>query len=461
VTISDPTVAEPSADQPPHSPDAEVAVLGAMLIERSAANEVRDLLRPHHFYLPAHRTVFDAACAAIDRTGELDLITLADQLRTTGDLERIGGIEALAGINETVATAANVRAHAHIVREHALQRELIDISARAASEGQSSANVRADIERYQSQLADLAAFDRETDQIRRAGDVAGETLAWLEEIQNAEGGLLGIGSGIDMFDRLTYGFQKQRFYIMAARPAIGKSLVAIDFARHIAGTDDQVVAFFSLEMSANEILMRVLAAQAQVDNERMSRGTLEDVDWQKLSTAVADVASMRLYIDDDPGLTLGACERRCERIKALTGRLDAVFVDYLQLMEGSSGESRQQDVSGISRGMKKLSKSLDCPVIALSQLSRAVEERQNKRPMLSDLRESGALEQDADVVISLYRDSLYHEDSPDQGLIELGVLKNRAGRTGIASAAFMPHIYRIRNLATDREPAPAPEPTPF
>lgn len=456
-----------ASPQSAHDPESEIAVLGAMLNERAAANEVRDLLSPEDFYTPTHRTIFSAALRAIDRTGALDLIILRNQLESDGTLDQVGGIAALAAISESVASAANVRAHTRLVREATIKRKFLDVTNAASREGHDAQDVTRAIEDYKSALDDLSAFDQESEQVRRAGDIAGDTLDWLDAVQRAEGGLIGIPTGLEAFDRLTYGLQKQRLYLLAARPAVGKSLVALHFARQMAASG-LTVAFFSLEMGATEVLTRLLAAQGKVDNERMSTGNLDDLDWKKLTEATADLAAMQLFIDDDPGLTVASCKRRCERIRTITGRLDIVFIDYLQLMEsvggGARSESRQQDVSAISRGLKLMSKALDVPVVTLSQLSRQVEQRPDKRPGLADLRESGSLEQDADVVVMAYRDELYDETSPDKGLIELLVRKNRAGRTGIAKAAFMPHLYRIGNLASHAEPGdlpPTPAPTPF
>lgn len=433
---------------PPQQVEAEQAVLGAMLISPDAVAEALEILEPDDFYRAAHQSIFRAMRDVYDAGNPVDVVTVAAALRTRDDaLDAVGGAEYLADLAAAMPTALHVVQYAEIVREKALMRRIIAAATQIAEAGYAqeapAADVLADAERV---ILELGQFQRTRD-FTHISDVLQTTFERIEQLYESEGNITGVPTGYSELDRMTSGFQKSDLIIVAARPSVGKTAFALNIAQNVAVRSGLPVAIFSLEMSKDQLVQRMLCAEAYIDGHKLRNGTLDDEDWPKLSMGVTTLGNSPIYIDDSPGITVPDMRSKLRRLKMEHG-LGFVVIDYLQLIHGrrSSGENRQQEISDISRSLKQLARELEVPIVALAQLSRSVEQRQDKRPMLSDIRESGSIEQDADIVAFLYRDDYYDPETERQNIVEVIIAKQRNGPTGKVELVFLKNYNKFVNL---------------
>lgn len=415
---------------PPQNQDAERSTLGSMLLDKDAIFRAVEILHAEDFYKEAHRMIFEAVVNLANRNEAVDLITVTEELRQKNQLEGVGGIPYLTSLVNSVPTAANVEFYARIVEEKALLRGLIRTATQIVSQGYDGTE---EVEKILDQ-AEQAIFNVAQRRTTRGYSLLKETLNQafekIEKIFETKGGVTGIPTGYADFDRYTAGLQPSDLIILAARPSMGKTTFALNIAQYAAVEMKIPTIVFSLEMSKEQLAMKLLCAEAGVDNQRIRTGALTDADWPRLSRALGRLSEARMYIDDTPGVSVMEVRAKARRIKAEEG-LGLIIIDYLQLMQGrAKSENRQQEVSEISRGLKALARELSVPVIALSQLSRAVEQRTVKIPALADLRESGSLEQDADIVLFLYRDDYYNPETEKKNITDLIIAKHRNGPLG-------------------------------
>src|SRR5437868_408672 len=440
--------------RPPYSEDAEIAVLAAMLIDQDAVLLAVEFVKDDSFYAEKHRRLFRSMLGIAERGGVVDPVTLSEELQRKGELDAAGGKEYIGFLVDAVPTAANIEYHAQIVREKAVLRRLIEASTTIiaeAFEGRVTANELLD-------SAESKIFQVSQQQIKdgftRIKELLWPTMERIEALQRGGKTVTGVASGFNDLDEMTSGFQPAELVIVAGRPSMGKTAFTLNVAQHAAIEHNIPVAFFSLEMSKESLGQRMLTSEARIDAQRLRKGLLRDDDFPRLARAAGILSSAPVWIDDTPGMTLLEMRSKARRLKAESG-VKMVIVDYLQLMQGpSNSESRQQDVSMISRGLKALAKELSVPVIALSQLSRAPEQRtgDNKRPQLSDLRESGAREQDADLIMFLHREELYDgpvdkDGNSLEGKAEVIVGKQRNGPTGVVNLHFHKQYTRFENYS--------------
>ena len=430
---------------PPQSIEAEQSVLGAMLIDKEAIAKVTEVLNADDFYREAHRVIFTAMLELYNKNEAVDLITVTDILRRDKKLEDIGGIAYITSLANIVLTAANVKYHADIVAEKSVLRQLVKVSTEIAAMGyEANDEVGVLLDTAESRILEISNRKKKAD-FTPISAVLMDSVQSIEKLLNNKGGLTGIPTGFNDLDKLTSGLHPSDFIILAARPSMGKTALALNIVQNVAlrahkrvGGDPRSVAFFSLEMSKEQLVNRMLCAEASIDSQRLRIGEMSDKDWDALWAACDTMSKAKIYIDDTAGITVMDMRSRARRLKAEHG-LDLIVVDYLQLMQGSgkrntSGD-RQQEVSEISRSLKALARELDVPVLALSQLSRGVEARQVKRPMLSDLRGSGSLEQDADIVAFLYREDYYNPETENKHT-ELIIAKHRNGPVDTVNLFF-------------------------
>ncbi len=416
-----------------------------MLIDKEAIAKATEILNGDDFYREAHRVIFNAMLELYNKNEAVDMVTVTDILRRDNKLEDIGGIAYITSLANVVLTAANVKFHADIVAEKSVLRQLVRVSTEIAAMGyEAGDDVGVLLDTAESRILEIANRKKRSD-FTPIGDVLMDTALNIEKLLQNKGGLTGLPTGFNDLDKLTSGLHPSDFIILAARPSMGKTALALNIVQNIAlrahrrmGGEPRSVAFFSLEMSKEQLVNRMLCAEANIDSQRLRVGEMADKDWDALWEACDEMSKAKIYIDDTPGITVMDMRSRARRLKAEHG-LDLVVVDYLQLMQGSgkrntSGD-RQQEVSEISRSLKALARELDVPVIALSQLSRGVEARQVKRPMLSDLRESGSLEQDADIVAFLYREDYYNKETENKHT-ELIIAKHRNGPVDTVNLFF-------------------------
>ena len=431
----------------PHSLEAEVSVLGACLISKDAVITVLELLKPDDFYRNAHRVVFEAVQALASANEPVDAVTVTEWLARHARLDEVGGAAALYDLTDQVPTAANAGYYARVVRDRSLLRKLIDAGGRVVQLGyEPTDDALATVDRAESIVYDLAQSGSSGDLVP-LNELLTESFERLELLSKEKSEVTGLATGFDDLDRLTAGLQRQNLVIIAARPSMGKSGLALGISEYVAIDTRKPVLLFSLEMSKSEIVNRMLSSQARIDSARLRTGRLEDGHWRALGEALGRMSDAPLYIDDTPSITMLEIRAKARRLKQRVG-LELVVVDYLQLMSSNKRtENRVNEVAEFSRGLKMLAKELDVPVIALSQLSRQPESRTDKRPMLSDLRESGSIEQDADIVSFIYRDEVYDADSPDKGIAELIVAKHRNGAVGKVQLAFLAHYAKFANLS--------------
>ena len=431
----------------PQSLEAEQAVLAAMFNDRDAILEVIPLLKDTDFYRHDHGVLFATMRKMNEQNVPVDLVTITAQLDKDGNLEKAGGITYVAQIANSLGSAANITHYANIVKEKAVLRDLINIASNISNRSYD------DTEETEKILDDAERMVLEISQKRaRSGltpisEVLGETLNRLEILSTKQEGLTGLTSGFIDLDRMTSGWQKSDFIILAARPAMGKTAFALNMAQNAALLTNQPVAIFSLEMSKEQLVNRMISSQAEIDQQVLRNGRIFGEDWIRLVNAIAPLGEAPIYIDDTPAISVREVRAKARRLKTEQG-LALLIIDYLQLM-GSTGrvESRQQEVSQISRSLKALARELDIPIIALSQLSRSVEQGQEKKPSLSHLRESGSLEQDADIVMFIYRDEYYNENSEKKGQAEIIIAKHRNGATGSVDLSFRKEFTKFGNLS--------------
>lgn len=432
---------------PPQNIEAEQAVLGAIFLEPSSLIITSEVLIPEDFYRSAHQKIFRVMLKLNDEGKAVDLITVTEDLAATKALEEVGGIMYLSELAGSVPTAANVEYYARIVEEKSLLRRLIRTATNIAQEGYSREDEVEDL------LGEAEKSIMEVAQRKNGGsfenikDVLVRTYDNIEVLANRKGDVTGIPTGFAELDRMTAGFQRNDLIIVAARPSVGKTAFALNIAQNVATKTDENVAIFSLEMGAEQLVMRMLCAEGNINAQNLRTGDLTDEDWRKLTMAMGSLSNAGIYIDDTPGIRIGEIRAKSRRLKQEHG-LGMIMIDYLQLIQGNgrSGENRQQEVSEISRSLKALARELEVPVIALSQLSRGVESRQDKRPMMSDIRESGSIEQDADIVAFLYRDDYYDKESENKNIIEIIIAKQRNGPVGTVSLAFVKEYNKFVNL---------------
>ena len=432
---------------PPHNVEAEESVLGSMLLSKDAIAEVLELLREDDFYRPAHRTVFRSILELYGHGDAVDAVTVQEELRRNGALADIGGAPFLHTLVASVPTAANAGYYARIVKEAGVLRRLIDVGTQIVQLGfETPQDTERAVDLAES-LVYQVAQGRVTEDYHSLRDVLTGTLEAIERLHEDHREITGVPTGFPDLDRLTSGLQAANLIIVAARPAVGKSTLGLDIARHAAVKAGVPTVVFSLEMSRTELVQRLMCAECTVDMQRLRTGRMEESDWTRLTRSLGKLADAPLFIDDSPGTTMMEIRAKCRRLKQRHG-LGLVVVDYLQLMQPSKRfENRQQEVSEISRSLKLLAKELDVPVIAISQLSRQTEARSDRRPMLSDLRESGALEQDSDVVLFIYRDELYDPESARKGEADFILAKHRNGPTDTVTVTFQGQYSRFAPMA--------------
>ena len=439
---------------PPYSLEAEISVLGSMLLSADAIAEVSESVSPADFYRGAHRTMFEAMCDLYDKGEPVDTVTLADELERRGKLADVGGAIAIADISAQVPTPANAVYYARIVTDRALKRRLIEAGSTLTKLGFDLEKSGADaVDEAEAHVFDLANKQRKGEFVPMR-DLLSEAFDLIEKLHESDSTITGLETGFTDLDQLTSGLQPGQLIILAARPAMGKSTLVTNMITNVAAGQRKPAVIFSLEMGQMEIVQRMLSAEAKLDSDRLRTGKLRHDDWPKLSKAMGKLSEAPLFIDDTPGITMMEIRSKCRRIAQRHG-LSLIVVDYLQLMEShKKSDGRVQEVAEFSRGLKVLAKEIGCPVIALSQLSRKPEERTDRRPMLSDLRESGAIEQDADIVGFIYRDEVYNPDTEAKGEAELIIAKHRAGRLATVRLSFLGHHSRFANIA--RTPGPPP-----
>lgn len=431
---------------PPHDDAAELAVLGAMFLDREAASLALEMLTGEDFYRPDHRQVFEAAEELCHSGVPIDMITVKNKLEEKQVFEQIGGLPFLANISTSVGSSANMRHYAAIVEEKSVLRRLIRTAnniSQMSYEGKTDVNAIMD-------TAEKGIFDimqnRHSDQFHHIRDIAVDSIEKIEDIYRSKGKLTGVPTGFVDFDQKTAGLQKSDLILLAARPSMGKTAFALNIIQNAAIRSNVPTAVFSLEMSREQLVNRMLCSEAMLDAQRLRTGELTDSDWADLIQAMGPLSQAPIYIDDTPGVTPMEVRSKCRRLKVEKG-LGLIVIDYLQLMSGNSrNDSRQQEISEISRALKAIAREMEAPVIALSQLSRACEQRADHRPMLSDLRESGAIEQDADVVAFLYRDEYYFPDTEKKNQAELIIAKQRNGPTGTVDLTWMGQYTKFGNF---------------
>jgi len=433
---------------PPQNMEAEQSVLGGILIENEAVNKVIEILDAHDFYRDAHRKIFDALIALSERDEPADLITLTNELRKMNQLDSVGGASYLASLIDSVPTAANIEYYARIVKEKALLRRLIETSTDIITQ---SYEDRGDVENFLDE-AERAIFQISENRVRPSfypiREVVKGSFKALERLYEKKEVVTGTPSGFKELDRLTAGFQPSDLIIVAGRPSMGKTAFCLNLAQYAAIEKRIPVAIFSLEMSKEQLGIRMLCSEAHVEGTRLRTGFLNESDWPRLTLAAGNLSDAPIYIDDTAALSALELRAKARRLRAEQD-LGVVIVDYLQLMKGRTRvESRQQEISEISRSLKALAKELNIPVIAVSQLSRKTEERTGNRPQLSDLRESGAIEQDADLILFIYRDEIYNrsEDNPNKGVAEVIIGKQRNGPIGMIKLTFLDKFTTFKEL---------------
>ncbi|MGG7059231.1 replicative DNA helicase [Clostridium nigeriense] len=430
----------------PQSLEAEQSVIGAMIIDKSAIAKALEKLNDEDFYRDGHKVIFKAIREMFSKDMAVDLVTLLEYLKSTDMLEKAGGVTYISEVSSSVITTANLEAYIKIVEEKSTLRKLIKSATNIIEESYNKQDkVEEVLDLAQKKIFDLAEKQGSND-YEPLANVLERGFLEIERLFNNKGSITGVGSGIRDLDAKTSGFQKGDMVLIAARPSMGKTTFSLNIAEHAALREGKSVVIFSLEMSKEQLAYKLLCSEANVDMLKLRTGNLDDDDWERIARATGPLSKARIYIDDTAGLSVMEMRSKCRKIKMEHG-IDMILIDYLQLMSGSSGsESRQQEVSEISRSIKALAKEMECPVIALSQLSRAPEQRADHRPMLSDLRESGSIEQDADVVMFLYRDEYYNKETEDKNIGECIIAKQRNGPVGTVKMAWIGAHSKFANL---------------
>ena len=438
---------------PPQNIEAEQSVLGAVLIEQSSIAKISDLLNPEDFYREAHRLIYRAVLGLFERSEAIDFITVVDILRRENTLEQAGGIAYITSLANGVPTAANITFHAKIVQEKSLLRRLIAAATDIASMGYAeSEEVDRVLDSAEQKILEVATRKASQD-FQPIKEIIFSTLDKIDEMHKSKGGITGISTGFTNLDKLTGGFQRSDLILIAARPSMGKTAFVLNVAQHMATRDRKSVVIFSLEMPKEQLAMRMMCAEGMIDSQHLRTGAMSSEEWKNLVDAADRLSGSPMYIDDTANVTAIELRNKARRISKEHG-LDCIIIDYLQLMDGGAHsriDNRQQQISDISRSLKGLARELRVPVIALSQLSRGPESRTNRRPMLSDLRESGSLEQDADLVAFLYRDDYYNPESEKKNITELLIAKNRNGPTETVELYFHKNFTRFTDYTPRQE----------
>ena len=445
------------SQQIPHDSEAEKAVLGAVFLDPEAIIDASDILQPDDFYEHANRIVFQAMLNISDREEVIDPVTLQDELKKNNQVDDIGGIAYVTELSMATPTAAHLTYYAKIVKRKAILRNLISTSQRIIQNAiEGSDDVTDILDDAESQIMGVSQ-DNASGGFKSIHDVLNTTMEEINSSPDDGNTVTGLPSGFSELDKMTTGFHDDELIILAARPGVGKTAFALNVAQFVGLKTDKTVAMFSLEMGAEQLVQRMLASEGLIDSQHLRTGQLTDEEWRKLVVAAGSLDNTSIYIDDTPGIKMSEIRAKARRLAKEKGNLGLIVIDYLQLIEGPRSESRQQEVSAISRQLKKLAKELHIPVIALSQLSRSVEQRQDKRPVLSDIRESGSIEQDADIVAFLYRDDYYRDErdeddegeveaEEDNGEVEVIIEKNRSGTRGTVKLMFSKPYNRFSNL---------------
>ena len=429
----------------PQSIEAEQCVLGAMITDKNAIAEAIEKLEEEDFYRDGHKVIFKTISEMFKDDMPVDLVTLLERLKATEKLEKAGGVTYVSELGSSLLTTINLSAYIKIVKEKSILRKLIKASTSIIEDSYNKqGEVENVLEGAEKRIFDIAE-KRTTSDFEPLNVVLERGFVEIERIFNNKGEITGVGSGFIDLDAKTSGFQKGDMVLIAARPSMGKTTFALNIAEHAALREGKSVVVFSLEMSKEQLAYKLLCSEANVDMLKLRTGALEDKDWENIARATGPLSKAKIYIDDTAGVTVMEMRSKCRRLKLEYG-IDLIVIDYLQLMSGSSNESRQQEVSEISRSIKALAKEMECPVIALSQLSRAPEQRADHRPMLSDLRESGSIEQDADLVMFLYRDEYYNKETEDTNIAECIIAKQRNGPVGTVKLAWLGQYSKFGNL---------------
>lgn len=438
---------------PPHSTEAEQSVLGGLLLDNSAWDRIADIIRDDDFYRFDHRIIWQHITRLIGLARPADVVTVYESLTTAGKAEDAGGLAYLNALAHNTPSAANIRRYAEIVRERSMLRKLVTVadditSAAFNPQGKEARQILDEAEASVFKIAQEGA--RGNQGFQEVQPLLAQVVERIDELYHREGDseVTGVPTGFVDLDRMTSGFQPGDLIIVAGRPSMGKTSLAMNIGEHVAIEQGLPVAVFSMEMGAVQLAMRMVGSVGMLDQHRMRTGKLTEDDWPRLTHAVQKVQEAQIYIDESPGLTAMEVRARARRLSRQCGQLGLIVIDYLQLMSGSSGsENRATEISEISRALKGLARELNCPLVALSQLNRSLEQRPNKRPIMSDLRESGAIEQDADLIIFIYRDEVYNPDSPDKGTAEFIIGKQRNGPIGTVRVAFQGSSTRFLNYS--------------
>jgi replicative DNA helicase len=441
---------------PPHSIEAESSVLGGLLLDNGAWDRVGDLLKDSDFYRYEHRLIFSAMTTLINASKAADVITVYEQLQNLGKSEEVGGLSYLNSLAQYVPSASNIRRYAEIVRERAILRKLVSVSDEIATnafntQGRPVATI---VDEAEQKIFNIGEEGSRMKQGFQSMDtLVVDLLDRVQEMADNPNDITGVPTGFYDLDRMTSGFQAGDLVVLAARPSMGKTALAINIAEHVALNEGLPVAVFSMEMGAAQLAVRVVGSIGRIDQSHLRTGKLSDEEWPRLTEAIEKLRTVSLHIDESAGLNSSELRANSRRLARKCGKLGLIVVDYLQLMSGSggggNGENRATELGEISRGLKMLARELQCPVIALSQLNRSVETRTDKRPMMSDLRESGAIEQDADIIMFIYRDDYYTKElSKEPGVAEVIIAKQRNGPTGTVKLAFLKPITKFESLAS-------------
>ncbi|MGL6175292.1 MAG: replicative DNA helicase [Cellulosilyticaceae bacterium] len=431
---------------PPHSIEAEQSVLGAIIMDQEAVVIASEILRPTDFYRPDHQEIYSAILDLYTSNNPVDLITIQNRLTEKGVLEQVGGISYLAELATIVPTSAHIKQYAKIVEDKAVLRRLIKAGQEITAKSYTGEEEIPDIIGFaEKQVFDIMQ-NRHSEDFSHVSEIIVTSIDKIEQAHVNQGSITGVPTGFIDLDYKTAGMQPSDLILVAARPSMGKTAFSLNVIQSAAIKNRKKVAVFSLEMSKDQLVNRMLCAEAMVDAQKVRTGNLEPADWDRIARAIPNITGADIFIDDTPGISVMEMKAKCRRLKMDKG-LDLIMIDYLQLMSGSSkSDSRQQEISEISRSLKALAREMSAPVIALSQLSRACEARADHRPMLSDLRESGAIEQDADVVMFLYRDEYYHPDSEKKGIGEIIIAKQRNGPTGTVELIWLGQYTKFANM---------------
>lgn len=434
---------------PPHSVESEQSILGAILLDKDAMITVSETIRPDDFYKEAHKIIYECMITLSNKGEPIDLITLTEELRRQGHLDDVGGISYITSLSTIVPTTSNVKYYADIVKEKSVLRKLIKASNDIINLGyDGSTKIEDVLDRAEKKIFDISQ-EKANDDFKSINLVLMDAYDMIEHLYSSKAEMTGITTGFTDLNKKINGLQRTDLILVAARPAMGKTAFSLNLVQNAALKGDASVAVFSLEMSKEQLVQRMLSSQSNVELKKLKTGKLGENDWPRIIDAMAVLSNAKIHIDDTPGIKISELRSKCRKLKIEQG-LDLILIDYLQLMEGEgNNESRQQEISKISRSLKIIAKELNCPVVALSQLSRAPEQRADHRPMLSDLRESGAIEQDADIVMFLYRDEYYHPDSDRKNIGEVIISKNRHGETGAVELVWLGEVQKFADKSRD------------